>query len=117
VAKVICTAIMSYLLTTYLLAERQRFFPPPTVLLIFLYILKNNNQPLLKAMQRHKVSFLIHQRKGISLAEVICIAIMSYLQHNCWQKGNSFFATYSTPDTTVHPDEQQSTTAEGHSKA
>jgi len=75
------------------------------------------NQPLLKAIQRLKIPFLTHQRKGISLAEVICIAIMSYLQHICWQKGNIFLATYSTPDITVHPEKQQSTTVEGHSKA
>jgi hypothetical protein len=33
------------------------------------------------------------------------------------RKATIFFATYSTPDITLHPEKQQLTTVEGHSKA
>jgi hypothetical protein len=52
---------------------------------------KTNNQLLLQAIQGHKKSFLTHQRKGISWADVDCTSAMSYLYHNCWYKGFNFF--------------------------
>jgi pterin-4a-carbinolamine dehydratase len=77
---------------------------------------KTNNQLLLQAIQGHKKSFLTHQRKGISWADVDCTSAMSYLYHNCWYKGFNFFTSYTTTVIALHHVKEQSATAAGHSR-